>query len=217
VRPPRKSSSVRPSRYASTTTRARTARGGGRARRSRGASAAHREVEQPVELLPAARCLTALAVDVLPPPRRVDACGLQIGGRVRRDPDVLPCGRNHQQADALEALLVGDRAPTRVDVREPPPAQPAPSTAACHRPAEYPSDRDGETPAWPGARRLACEGRKPRKGDPALSVEEGQPAPRSRSGATEARTCRSPSSAGSLSSSTSIPRTTRVQPKRSSR
>src|SRR4051812_1642347 len=74
-------------------------------------------------------------VEVLPPAGGIQADRLQLPGRARRDPDVLPRRRDHERLDALELRLVGDLVPAGVVVREPstrPHAAPTPFSR--HRP-----------------------------------------------------------------------------------
>src|SRR5262245_41917042 len=58
-------------------------------------------------------------VEVLPPARSIDAGRLQLRARPRRDPDVLPRGRDAERVDPLQRDLVRDRAAARVLVPEP--------------------------------------------------------------------------------------------------
>ena len=78
------------------------------------------EADQPVEL----RLLLLRAeigvVEVLPPTGSVDAGRLQLRARARRDPDVLPRGRNHQRANSLELLFLADRITARIEITEMP-------------------------------------------------------------------------------------------------
>jgi len=72
-------------------------------------------------------------IEVLPPSCGIDAGRLEPGGRVGRDPDVLPSGRDHERLDPLEPLIL-DPPPLRIDVAERlAPTLAAPPTAAGHR------------------------------------------------------------------------------------
>jgi len=64
-------------------------------------------------------------VAVLLPAARVTRGRLQVAARVAADPDVAVRGRYRQCADAREHALVGDPAPTRIDVGEAATATPA--------------------------------------------------------------------------------------------
>src|SRR5262245_5668925 len=68
----------------------------------------------------------ARVVQVLPATAVVAAGGLDVAGRVRADPHVLPGRRDHQIADALQDLGVGHALAVGVEVLEPlAPAAPA--------------------------------------------------------------------------------------------
>src|SRR5205085_12598312 len=81
-----------------------------------------REREHLVELLLVAPLPPALVVPVLTAARSIRADGLQMPIRVGADPDVLPCRRDRERADALERLGVVDASAGGVDVNESPPA-----------------------------------------------------------------------------------------------
>jgi len=52
----------------------------------------------------------------------VCAGGLEVTVRIAADPDVLPCGWNHQLADPQQRFRVGDSLSLLIDVRESPAA-----------------------------------------------------------------------------------------------
>ena len=63
-----------------------------------------RHLQHPIELLLVALFLPLLVVEVLAAARGVGSDRLDVPVRVGADPHLLPCGRDHQVADALQAL-----------------------------------------------------------------------------------------------------------------
>jgi hypothetical protein len=55
-------------------------------------------------------------VDVLDAPLGIAAKGLDVGSRVRRDPDLLPSRRNRQLSDAIEERCILDSIPVAVEI-----------------------------------------------------------------------------------------------------
>jgi hypothetical protein len=69
-----------------------------------------------VELLLVARGPPGRVLQILLPPGRVDAGGLDVPAVVRRDPDVLPRRRDDQALDPIEGLVIAHRLAVRATV-----------------------------------------------------------------------------------------------------
>src|SRR5205823_7539603 len=105
-----------------------------------------READQPVELRLLLLSPKRRVVQVLPASGRVDAGGLQFGGRAWRDPDVFPRRRDDERPDPLELLRIGYAVSARVDVAEPSPrALPSPASPASHSPPLVSAPVDAKT------------------------------------------------------------------------
>ena len=99
------------------------------------------EVKKPVELRLLLRCPVPWVVAVLLPLGGVDARGLDMRARVRRDPDVLPGRRDDERSDASELLRITYLRSGRVDVAEATPPQPSPVSTSRHEMSSTPGGR----------------------------------------------------------------------------
>src|ERR687892_1792720 len=84
------------------------------------------EGQDAVELLLVPTPSPPLVVEVLLPPGRVGAHGLQVTVGERADPHVPPGRWDGQRPDPLKHLGVGDPPPVGIEVLEPAPAPPSP-------------------------------------------------------------------------------------------
>jgi len=76
------------------------------------------EPEHVPELLGVALLPPEPVVEILEPALAIGACGLDMAGRVRRDPDVRPGGRDAQRPDPAQRRGVGDLRAGRVQVAD---------------------------------------------------------------------------------------------------
>src|SRR6185369_2155621 len=74
------------------------------------------EADELVEFLLLLASAELGVVQILAPAGRVDARRLELRGRARRDPDVLPRRRNHELADSRELRRVRDDLAPRVEI-----------------------------------------------------------------------------------------------------
>jgi hypothetical protein len=77
-----------------------------------------RKARQLLELLSFLLGAKVRVIEVLAPACRVDAGGLELGRRPRRDPDVVPGRRDAERLDPLDLGRVGDPGSARVEIAE---------------------------------------------------------------------------------------------------
>ena len=77
-----------------------------------------READQAVVLRLVADLAPPRVIAILLAAARVAAGGLKMAARVGRDPDVLPCRRNHQRPDAVQLGLVAQHAASGSQIGE---------------------------------------------------------------------------------------------------